>query len=72
MLLFLLPSGCVNGQVRLIGGSVPNEGRVEVCQDRHWGTVCDNQFTSVDASVVCKQLSYSRFSKRQSHSTHTF
>ena len=49
-------NACVDGAVRLVGGSNPLEGRVEVCINRAWGTVCDNGFSSEDATVVCNQL----------------
>ena len=50
---------CTNGQLRLAGGSIPNEGRVEICMGNVWGTVCDDAWGSADATVVCRQLGYS-------------
>ena len=49
---------CVTGEVRLQGGS-EREGRVEVCINNQWGTVRDEQWSTRDAQVVCRQLGFS-------------
>ena len=49
--------------MRLEDGTNEGEGRVEVCVSNVWSTVCDDRWDDTDASVVCKQLGYSRFSK---------
>ena len=48
--------------MRLVDGLDRNAGRVEVCVLETWRTVCDRQWTSEDASVVCRQLGFSRYS----------
>ena len=50
---------CTTGPLRLVGGNVANEGRVEICLNNVWGTVCDDGWSSIDATVVCRQLGYS-------------
>jgi len=42
--------------VRLAGSELPHEGRLEVYYNGQWGTVCDDDFDNVDATVACKSL----------------
>lgn len=54
---------CEHGQLRLKSTGVPQEeqleGTLEICFGGNWGTVCDDGWDNVDASVACRQLGFS-------------
>ena len=41
------------------GTSSLEEGRVEICVNNVWGTICKNGWDALDAKVVCRQLNLS-------------
>ena len=54
-------ANCTDGDVHLVGGTTPLNGRVEVCYNNQWGGVCSPSGTTwgrEEATVVCRQLGY--------------
>ena len=47
---------CISGEVRLANSSNNIEGRVEICTDGMWVSVCDNYWGRVETRLFCKQL----------------
>ncbi|XP_071947874.1 carboxypeptidase D-like [Antedon mediterranea] len=56
--VFLEISFARGNTIRLKGGRIPREGRLEVYHDGQWGTVCKKQFSTVTAASICRQLGY--------------
>ena len=46
------------GQLRLMGGDHPTEGRVEIFHAGVWGTICDDGWGAAEAHTVCRQLGH--------------
>ena len=49
--------------MRLVNGSSPNEGRIEVRHQGIWGTICNLGRDFDVGTVVCRQLGYKRAEK---------
>ena len=47
---------CSNGDLRLVNGSNILEGRVEICINNAWGTVCTSSISEDDTEVICRQI----------------
>ena len=55
---YLDQSNCTDGDVRLIDGYIKQEGRIEVCINQVWGSICNKGWDKTDAHIVCQQLGY--------------
>ena len=51
-------ASCPEGDIRLVDGNTMYEGRLEICHNNIWGTVCDDFVARPDSAVVCRQLGF--------------
>lgn len=51
---------CTRDQIRVVGVSDANktEGRLEICNNELWGTVCSERIDRTTAMVACRELGY--------------
>ena len=53
--LFAEPENCTEKTVRLADGAIDQEGRVEMCINKVWGSLCSDGWDQTDAHVLCTQ-----------------
>ena len=58
MYFVYLPSVCTPGSIRLMDGNSTQEGRVEICYNETYNSICDDRWDELEAAVVCRQLNY--------------
>ena len=51
-------TGCTDGDMRLVGGAIAQEGTIEICYEGSWGHICGYGWDVIDAFVACRQLGY--------------
>ena len=44
--------------IRLVGGHTPTDGRVQICVEERFVSVCDENWNNIHAAVVCRQLGH--------------
>ena len=60
----LVAGQCTPGESRLVGGTSPRDGVMEICTvNGTWGTVCGYGFGCEEANVACHQLGFQNFCK---------
>ena len=61
IIITIFVPACSDGDLKIIPSNLNNHlaGRVEVCVNGTWGTICSESFDDEDARVICNQLGYS-------------
>ena len=61
---YLDGGSCTNHDIRMIrnntGIPFKSNGRIEVCYNNQWGSICNNSWGTNDAKVACGQLGYTK------------
>ena len=52
------PGECDDGKVRLMNGTIEQEGRAEVCVNGIWSSICGYSWSQTDGYTICKELGY--------------
>uniref|UniRef100_A0A1X7TKI1 SRCR domain-containing protein n=1 Tax=Amphimedon queenslandica TaxID=400682 RepID=A0A1X7TKI1_AMPQE len=62
---------CDDGNLRLSGSSAEYAGRVEICIESYWTSLCDQNWDLKDAQVACRELGYSPYGAMPTYGCYT-
>lgn len=65
--MYMQTEACTDGEVRLSGSNLKRAGRVELCVETTWTSLCDQSWDVEDAQVACRELGYSPYGKLTCH-----
>ena len=51
---------CKDRDLRVVDGENVRQGRVEICYNQAWGTICDRVYGDVAAGILCQELGFRR------------
>ena len=59
-MLLIIFAGCTDGDIQLVDGYINGgrEGRLQICLNNTWGSLCSDSWDDMDARVACRQLGY--------------
>ena len=63
-------ANCNEASIRLTGSSFQTSGRVELCVNGIWTSICDEHWDLKDAQVVCRQIGFSSFGMKRISNFH--
>ena len=55
---YITHSNCSDGEIRLAGKVTTTSGRLEICYNKVWGTVCSRGWELKDSYVACRELGF--------------
>ncbi len=63
MKYYFLESCSSEGAIRLKDGVTAREGRLEICLNKYWGSVCNRGWTQDNGLVACRQAGFETLRK---------
>ena len=70
-MIIIITDACTAGDVRLSGSTSEYAGRVEICIESTWTSLCDQSWDLRDAQVACRELGYSPYGAMPTNGCYT-